>query len=58
MNGGSAGIPFHRVVASDGKLVGGWAFGHPEVMKQLLLDENVPFKGEYQVEIRACFWSA
>ena len=56
-NGGSDGIPFHRVVAADGKLIGGWAFGHPEVMKQMLVDEAVPFRAEYQVDIRRCFWS-
>ena len=56
-NDTSGRIPFHRVVGSDGKLVGGWSFGHPEVMKQLLVDEEVPFKGEYQVDIRRCFWS-
>ncbi len=56
-NGGSDGIPFHRVVGADGSLIGGWAFGHPEVMKQLLVDEHVPFRAEYRVDIRACFWS-
>ena len=56
-SGGFGEIPFHRVVGHDGKLVGGWAFGHPEVMKQLLVDEEVPFRGEYQVDLRRCFWS-
>ena len=55
--GGGEAIPFHRVVASDGKLIGGWAFEHPEIMKQRLLDEAVPFRGEYQVDIQRCFWS-
>jgi methylated-DNA-protein-cysteine methyltransferase-like protein len=56
-NGAESGIPFHRVVASDGRLIGGWAFGHPEVMKQLLVDEDVPFRSEYRVDINRCFWS-
>jgi methylated-DNA-protein-cysteine methyltransferase-like protein len=56
-NGDGDAIPFHRVVGSNGDLLGGWAFGHPEVLKQRLLDEGVPFKREYRVDILACFWS-
>jgi methylated-DNA-protein-cysteine methyltransferase-like protein len=50
-------LPCHRVVASSGELTGGWYFGHPAVMKRLLLDEDVPFRGEYVVDLRRCFWS-
>ncbi len=50
-------LPCHRVVASSGELTGGWYFGHPEIMKGLLLDEGVPFRGEYVVDLRRCFWS-
>ena len=51
-------LPCHRVVASSGELTGGWYFGHPAIMKGLLLDEGVPFRGEYVVDLRRCFWSA
>jgi methylated-DNA-protein-cysteine methyltransferase related protein len=50
-------LPCHRVVASSGELTGGWFFGHPAVMKGLLVDEGVPFRGEYVVDLRRCFWS-
>lgn len=50
-------LPCHRVVASDGSLSGGWMFGHPAVMKGLLEDEGVPFRREYAVDLRHCFWS-
>lgn len=49
-------FPAHRVISSSGKLTAGWLFGHPEVMKQRLLEEGVPFKAEYQVDIRKCLW--
>jgi len=49
-------LPCHRVVNRDGYLSGGWKWGHPDVMKNLLLDENVPFKGEYTVDIEKCRW--
>jgi methylated-DNA-protein-cysteine methyltransferase-like protein len=50
-------LPCHRVVASSGELTGGWFFGHPAVMKGLLVDEGVPFRGDYVVDLRRCFWS-
>ena len=49
-------LPFHRVVNRDGFLSGGWSFGHPIVMRQRLLDEGVPFIGEYTVDLRMCRW--
>ena len=49
-------LPAHRVVNRNGELSGGWHFGHPDVMKGLLLDEGVPFKGEYQVDLDRCLW--
>ena len=50
------GLPCQRVVNHAGYLSGGWAFGHPDLMQGLLLDEGVPFKGEYVVDLRACVW--
>lgn len=49
-------FPAHRVISSSGKLSAGWLFGHPEVMKQRLVDEGVTFKAEYQVDIRKHLW--
>ena len=46
----------HRIVNSTGYLSGGWAFGHPDVMAQLLQDEGVTFKSELRVDLPAFFW--
>lgn len=52
---GSA-LPCHRVVDRDGRLSGGWAFGHPEIMAGRLEDEGVPFLEQYRVDLSMCFW--
>jgi methylated-DNA-protein-cysteine methyltransferase-like protein len=49
-------LPCHRVVNRVGLLTGGWHFGHPDVMRRLLLAEGVPFKDEYQVDLERCLW--
>jgi methylated-DNA-protein-cysteine methyltransferase-like protein len=49
-------FPCHRVVNRNGYLSGGWMWGHPDIMKKLLLDENVPFKDEYTVDLEKCRW--
>jgi methylated-DNA-protein-cysteine methyltransferase-like protein len=49
-------LPFHRVVNRDGFLSGGWAFGHPDVMKQRLVADGVPFVDEYTVDLKRCRW--
>jgi methylated-DNA-protein-cysteine methyltransferase-like protein len=49
-------LPCHRVVNRYGELSGGWHFGHPDVMKQLLMAEGVPFIAEYRVDLRRCLW--
>jgi hypothetical protein len=49
-------FPAHRVISSSGKLTAGWLFGHPEVMKRRLIEEGVPFKAQFQVDIRKCLW--
>jgi methylated-DNA-protein-cysteine methyltransferase-like protein len=46
----------HRVVNRYGELSGGWAWGHPDIMKQLLLDEGVTFVSEYRVNLERHFW--
>ncbi len=48
--------PCHRVVNRDGYLSGGWAFGHPEVMRQLLEEEGVTFIAPLRVDLKACLW--
>lgn len=49
-------LPCHRVVDREGRLSGGWAFGHPEVMASRLADEGVPFLERYRVDLSICFW--
>jgi methylated-DNA-protein-cysteine methyltransferase-like protein len=49
-------LPCHRVVNRYGELSGGWHFGHPDVMKGLLLAEGVPFVEEYRVDLSRCLW--
>ena len=49
-------IPAHRVVNRIGFLSGGWYFGHPDIMRERLLAEDVPFIAEYQVDLRAVVW--
>lgn len=46
----------HRVVNRYGELSGGWAWGHPDVMRQLLIDEGVTFVGDYQVDLDKHLW--
>lgn len=46
----------HRVVNRYGELSGGWAWGHPEIMKALLVEEGVEFTGEYRVNLDKHFW--
>lgn len=49
-------LPCHRVVNRVGELSGGWHFGHPDVMRGLLLAEGVPFTAEYRVDLERCVW--
>lgn len=51
-----SGLPCHRVVNRVGFLSGGWHFGHPDVMADLLHAEGVPFSAPYQVDLEACLW--
>ncbi|HEY7036172.1 MAG TPA: methylated-DNA--[protein]-cysteine S-methyltransferase [Thermomicrobiales bacterium] len=50
------GLPCHRVVNRYGELSGGWHFGHPDVMKGMLVAEGVPFAAEYRVDLDRCLW--
>lgn len=46
----------HRVVNRYGELSGGWAWGHPDVMRNLLEDEGVTFTDEYRVDLDRHLW--
>jgi len=46
----------HRVVNRNGELTGGWAWGHPAIMRALLEDEGVTFVDEYQVDLARHLW--
>ena len=50
-------LPCQRVVNRNGELTGGWHFGHPDVMRNLLVEEGVPFSEEYQVDLTSCVWN-
>ena len=49
-------LPCHRVVNRYGELSGGWHFGHPDVMRALLVAEDVPFAADYRVDLDRCVW--
>src|SRR5215213_3971746 len=49
-------LPCHRVVDRNGFLSGGWHWGHPDVMAELLSDEGVPFLETYRVDLATCLW--
>ncbi len=49
-------VPAHRVVNRVGYLSGADAWGNPEIMRDLLRDEGVPFRTEWEVNLDACVW--
>jgi len=49
-------VPCHRVVNRIGFLSGGWHFGHPDVMRDKLRAEGVPFVEDYRVDLKAVLW--
>ena len=51
-------IPCHRVVFADGRICEGFAFGGPEVQRQLLEQEGVVFKDATHVDLTASRWPA
>jgi methylated-DNA-protein-cysteine methyltransferase-like protein len=50
-------LPCHRVVDREGRLSGGWHWGHPDVMAGLLHDEGVPFLEPHRVDLKRCLWT-
>ena len=51
-------VPAHRVVNSEGRLSGGWAFGAPEIQRALLEAEGVRFVGAERCDLAAYRWPA
>jgi methylated-DNA-protein-cysteine methyltransferase-like protein len=50
------GLPAHRVVNRIGFLSGAEAFGDPDIMRKRLLEEDVPFRTEWEVDLEECLW--
>lgn len=48
--------PCHRVVNRKGRLAPGFAFGGPEVQKQLLQKEGVEVSKDYYVDLDRYLW--
>lgn len=46
-------LPWQRVVMADGSIAGG---GSPEIRKDILKGEGVPFLQDGRVDISACRW--
>lgn len=46
----------HRVVNRNGELTGGWNWGHPAVMRELLEAEGITFIDDYQVDLDRHLW--
>ena len=51
-------IPCHRIVFADGRLADGFAFGGPDVQRELLEAEGVAFLPDGRVDLRSCRWPA
>ena len=49
-------LPAHRVVNRVGHLSGAEAWGNPNIMRDLLIDEGVPFRDGWEVDLDACVW--
>ncbi len=49
-------VPCHRVVFSDGKLSGQFAFGGRDSQHKWLLSEGVEFSGD-KVNLKLCRWN-
>jgi methylated-DNA-protein-cysteine methyltransferase-like protein len=50
------GIPAQRVIAKDGKLSGGWAFGGVDAMRGLLEGEGVTFDDQGRARMKVHEW--
>ncbi len=50
------GVPAQRVIAKDGKLSGGWAFGGEAAMRGLLEGEGVTFDDQGRARMKTHEW--
>jgi methylated-DNA-protein-cysteine methyltransferase-like protein len=56
MNETPHGVPAQRVINSKGELSGSWAFGSPDLMRQLLENEGIIFSEEGRVDLKRYGW--
>ena len=56
MNDTPHGVPAQRVINSKGELSGSWAFGSPELMRQLLENEGIIFSEDGRVDLKRYGW--
>src|SRR5215472_11916724 len=56
MNESAEGVPAQRVINSKGELSGSWAFGSPDLMRQLLENEGIVFSAEGRVDLKRYGW--
>ncbi len=56
MNETPEGVPAHRVINSKGELSGSWAFGSPDLMRQLLENEGIIFSEDGRVDLKRYGW--
>src|SRR5881398_3392111 len=52
MNESAQGVPAQRVINSKGELSGSWAFGSPDLMRQLLENEGILFSEDGRVDLK------
>src|SRR5215471_10426697 len=56
MNETPQGVPAQRVINSKGELSGSWAFGSPDLMRQLLENEGIVFSADGRVDLKRYGW--
>ncbi len=56
MNETPQGVPAQRVINSKGELSGSWAFGSPDLMRQLLENEGIVFSENGRVDLKRYGW--
>jgi methylated-DNA-protein-cysteine methyltransferase related protein len=56
MNETPDGVPAQRVINSKGELSGSWAFGSPDLMRQLLENEGIIFSEDGRVDLKRYGW--
>ncbi len=56
MNEAPEGVPAQRVINSKGELSGSWAFGSPNMMRQLLEEEGIVFSEDGRVDLKRYGW--